>query len=203
MDTERNRFTMRTAVVCDATLSVGARLLYVLLDELAGPKGNCWWSVARLAQKLGVSARSVDSWMGELNEIYIRSVRMQRATATRTLLWFLEAQPVADQEALKRSPLRVRNAAGCVSLPYILNQESEPRSPVPDEVRQLLAEFPGAERLPPGPDATICSQTWEAAGRDLDALCGALRALYLDGKKPERSWAWFPTVVQARARRRA
>ena len=42
IDAARRRCEARIAVVCDARLSPGARLLYVLLDDYAGMSGECW-----------------------------------------------------------------------------------------------------------------------------------------------------------------
>lgn len=59
----------------------------------------------------------------------------------------------------------------------------------------LLSEYPGAKTLPGKPDEVIVNRCLALAHGDVDELARAFRALHLSGKKPDRSWAWFPKVL--------
>jgi DNA-binding transcriptional ArsR family regulator len=54
-----HRFTARLAVVEDQSLSEGARLVYIVLDEYARTSDTCWPSQATLGKRLGMPLRTV------------------------------------------------------------------------------------------------------------------------------------------------
>ena len=66
IDQSQRRCAARMAVVCDTALSPGARLLYVLLDDYAGMKAECWPGQGTLATQIGACSRQVKRWIAEL-----------------------------------------------------------------------------------------------------------------------------------------
>lgn len=64
-----------------------------------------------------------------------------------------------------------------------------------DIAADALIRFPGADRLPGKPDAGIVGQCLQLAGGSPQALGMALVAMHRAGKRPERSWAFFPAVL--------
>lgn len=65
-----------------------------------------------------------------------------------------------------------------------------------EQARELLREYPGAEKLGTLPDDVIVEKCLRMAG-SLTALAAGLRALYLTGKTPSLSWGWFPKVLES------
>lgn len=53
-------------MICRVDLSVGARLLYVLLDDMARDRGNWFVKQPVLAARMGVSIRQLRDWLAEL-----------------------------------------------------------------------------------------------------------------------------------------
>lgn len=62
----RARCAARLAVVTDRRLSNGAARLYVLLDDYAGMRAECWPHQRTAAERIGRSVRSVKRWIAEL-----------------------------------------------------------------------------------------------------------------------------------------
>lgn len=56
------------AVMRDATLSLQARMLYVLLDARQGQSGSVRVRIATLCQDTGASDKSVRRWLDELRD---------------------------------------------------------------------------------------------------------------------------------------
>lgn len=102
----QDRILARTAILYDTGLSAGARLLYFVLDDMAGTKGVCWPRQAILAGRLGCSERLLQYWLAELAGKGVRQVRTGRAC--RYELAWADTQRVADQGTS-------RVATGCVS----------------------------------------------------------------------------------------
>ena len=65
-----------------------------------------------------------------------------------------------------------------------------------EQVRSMLADFPGANILPTGPDDAIIAKCFVLARGDPNLLALGLKAMYRDGKSPGKSWAYFPTVLR-------
>lgn len=63
------RFGARGQILHDEKLSLGARMLYMLLDDYAGPKGACHPKQATLAKVLGVSERWIRGRLVELKAV--------------------------------------------------------------------------------------------------------------------------------------
>jgi hypothetical protein len=85
------------AVLLDSTLTAGARLLYALLVHYAWQDGECFPGQERLARDLGVSDRTVRSYMDEL--VRRGLVAKQRRGRGATNLYALvegESRPEAD-----------------------------------------------------------------------------------------------------------
>src|SRR5262249_13509195 len=64
------------------------------------------------------------------------------------------------------------------------------------EARAQLVNYPGARKLPGGPDDEILGRCLNLAGNDTDVLFQALRRMAIARKEPSSSWAWFPTVLR-------
>lgn len=64
------------------------------------------------------------------------------------------------------------------------------------QASELLCRFPGAEGLPGEPDDEILDRCLLLAGDSPERLSVALRAMFLAGKRPSISWAWFPKVLE-------
>jgi len=80
----RVRCETRMRVVYDKSLSPGARLLYVALDDYAGMKGIAWPRQTTLAKRLGWSEGWVRQQLRELEASgYILSERRQRGVLYR------------------------------------------------------------------------------------------------------------------------
>jgi hypothetical protein len=83
----RLRCDYRRRVVHDAALSVGARLLYVELDDDAGMKGICWPRQKTVAKSLGFHWRSCQEWLYELVKAgYVERIRTRTGNHYR-LFW--------------------------------------------------------------------------------------------------------------------
>ena len=63
-----------------------------------------------------------------------------------------------------------------------------------EAARRWISDYPLAAKLPGKPDDEIISRSLQAAG-GIEPLCQSLRAMSNAGKAPDRSWAWFPTVL--------
>jgi hypothetical protein len=86
--------------------------------------------------------------------------------------------------------------------PQPRNGNGNGKQPNPTEaqirhVREDLLLYPPAARLRGQPDNKIvCDCIWAVHG-DLELLAGILGQMNRDGKKPEKSWAYFPAVIAA------
>jgi len=75
----KQRCDYRRQVVRDNRLSLGARLLYVELDDTAGLKADTWPHRETLAGRFAVSSRQIRRWLSELSAAaYIRRRRTGR-----------------------------------------------------------------------------------------------------------------------------
>jgi hypothetical protein len=108
--TTRQRCDYRRQVIHDKVLSVGARLLYVELDDMAGGKAEAWPKQQRLADRLGVCLHSIEIWIAELkraNHIAARKTSM----GNRYFMAWSDPHPGAGG-------VGKRPASGCGSDPH-------------------------------------------------------------------------------------
>jgi hypothetical protein len=81
----RSRTRLRAAT--DTRLSLGARVLYVLLDDYAGMKAECWPHQKTAAERLGKSVRSVKRWIAELVQTGYITIRRTQCGNRYKLAW--------------------------------------------------------------------------------------------------------------------
>ena len=113
------RCKARMRVVYNKTLSVGARLLYVALDDYAGMNAVAWPQQATLAERLGYSERLVRKCIHELEGAgHIQCQRRQRGV--RYLLqWQIPTGTRVPVGIPTGTPVPVPPAPGCRSgAPY-------------------------------------------------------------------------------------
>lgn len=109
----KDRFDARSAMIWRVSLSAGARLLYVALDDMARDRGDWFIRQADLATKLGVSRRELQSQLYELRDAgHIRVAGTGRSS--RYFLSWTSANPV-DNTSMVRSPVRSSYAAQCAA----------------------------------------------------------------------------------------
>lgn len=77
----------------------------------------------------------------------------------------------------------------------VLLKEKDASIQIWEAAEDLIGKYPGTESLPGKPDQIIVSRCLEVSGWDLDVLAETLRKLFLSGKTPNQSWAWFPAVL--------
>jgi hypothetical protein len=65
-----------------------------------------------------------------------------------------------------------------------------------ESLREVLPDYPGADRLPGRPDDIVVRECVELAGGDPQRIGRALRTMIDHGKRPASSWKWFPTVMR-------
>ena len=91
------RLRARSRVIYDVSLDMGARLLYVQLDDMAGERGECWPKIPTLSAKLGASVRQVHRWLDDLRAgDQIKTTRGRRGLVY--ILSWRDVTPTADQE---------------------------------------------------------------------------------------------------------
>jgi len=213
------RCEARIRVVYDKSLSLGARLLYVALDDFAGMKAVAWPQQTTLAERLGCSEQWIRSQIRELESAgYIQRQRHQRGVRYR-LRWQIPTEssvsvgiPTESIVSAGNNPDRnpsfgptesIVSVAGAASL-YEPDQEPEHRSidraAAVTWMLEVLAEYPGAlARIGYPPDRAIATACLDAAGWDTTAIRDALRETYLRGGRRAcagQSWGWFPTVLK-------
>lgn len=94
IDIAARRAAARSKVMCDVTLSAGARTFYNLIDDYAGMKGIAWPRQGTIALRLEVSRRTVNRWVAEcIRTGYIQTEGRRNATKYR-LTW---AQPLRQE----------------------------------------------------------------------------------------------------------
>jgi DNA-binding Lrp family transcriptional regulator len=212
------RCEARMRVVYDKTLSLGARLLYVALDDFAGMKAVAWPQQATLAELLGCSEQWIRSQIRELESAgYIQRQRRQRGVRYR-LRWPIPTEsrvsvgiPTESIVSAGNNPDRnpsfgptesIVSVGSAVSL-YEPDQEPEQpidRSAAVAWMLEVLSEYPGAlARIGYPPDRTIAIACLDAGGWNTAAISVALRETYLRGGRracASQSWGWFPTVLK-------
>lgn len=84
---EKARFEARTLVMRDVTISLGARVLYWYLDDMANFRGTVYPRQLTIAKALGISLRQVQRFFGELEGRHIASRRVVGRATSRNLRW--------------------------------------------------------------------------------------------------------------------
>ncbi len=109
----------------DKSLSPGSRFFYALLDDLGGFKGESWYQQSTLAERFGISTRSIREWLFELKS-YVTVIRRPRA-AVYLLNWApRDRRPGATLEKADRhSGATLIGAIPPLTIPY-MNQVIEP-----------------------------------------------------------------------------
>ena len=210
-----DRWKAKSAAVRKVSLSMGARFLYVLLDDLDyASTGQCWPKQTSLAVYLGVSVRTVRYLLAELTKAGLVVIERKKRYLLYRLSWAIrDRQWVADHGPLDRQRVagddRQWVADHGPSILYESNyaetngdRRQEEWSEIELGLAEWLRGFPGANQLPPGPDIEIVRQCL-ATANDPREVTAALRDLDHARKRPVTSWGWFPVVLRARMKRRA
>ena len=191
-----DRWKAKSAAVRKVSLSMGARFLYVLLDDLDyASTGQCWPKQTSLAVYLGVSVRTVRYLLAELTKAGLVVIERKKRYLLYRLSWAIrDRQWVADHgpSILYESNYAETNG----------DRRQEEWSEIELGLAEWLRGFPGANQLPPGPDIEIVRQCL-ATANDPREVTAALRDLAHARKRPVTSWGWFPVVLRARMKRRA
>jgi hypothetical protein len=213
------RCKARMRVVYDKTLSVGARLLYVALDDFAGMKAVAWPQQTTLGDLLGCSDKWIRAQARELEGAgYIQRQRRQRGV--RYLLqWQIPTGtgvpvgiPTGSIVPVGNNPDRNPSSGptgsivpvGSAASLYEPGQEPEQRSidraTAVAWMLEVLSEYPGAlARIGCPPDRAIAVACLDTAGWNTAAIKAALRETYLRGGRcacASQSWGWFPAVLK-------
>jgi DNA-binding transcriptional MocR family regulator len=91
----RARCAARLAVITDKRLPMGARSLYVLLDDYAGAKGVAWPKQQTLAHRLGASRQAAQRWIAELERRGWLAIERTGRAHRYTLRWAIRASDSA------------------------------------------------------------------------------------------------------------
>lgn len=124
---------MRSNVIHNSKLSRDARLLYALLDDYAGQKGEAWPSMKTLMADLDASERAVQKWLKELRDASLyQPLEEPGRRLVRRLDWATPAQPCADPRTSVHPPPHVgapTPAPACAfDQPYLFKEpRKEPR----------------------------------------------------------------------------
>jgi Helix-turn-helix domain len=174
------RFSARRAAMTDTNLSMNARHLYSVLDDLAADVGACWPHQKTLARMLGKSVRRVNYALSELRESgFISSRKHQKGSCPLYLLTWQTKLPnpaVSKNESAESGSFKVPNPA--VSKRPILNMT---QASLPN-VRTTRCE--GCGKLHEGDADRICDPGYHSAihrpteHEPLDVMVEATAMLY-------------------------
>ncbi len=205
------RFVASDRVRLDTKLSIGARLLYWDLDARSGSNAECWPRQATLAKELGVSIRHIRRWLAEL-EPYIQTIKHQYTAiyklrySERTSTSGLKAPERTSTSGLKapeRTSVVVQSGHGCpVSSLFTEQKNLTKQASDASEALGVLRKYPYAEHLLGSPDDKLVQECLVLAG-GLDGFCEAMKAMFREKRRPDRSWGWFPVALQSYVRRQA
>jgi len=118
-----DRFRARRALIEDESLSAASKALYMALDDCAGPKGECFPSLAWLQRKLHRCERQIRRYRSELEDAgYVKVRRRMGEKSVYILVW--------AQLASVRTQVSDQSGHGCPhgpdtgvrTIPYIQNQ---------------------------------------------------------------------------------
>ncbi|MCB0358169.1 MAG: helix-turn-helix domain-containing protein [Bdellovibrionales bacterium] len=82
-------------VLRNGSLSFGARLTFAMLLSYAWQKDSCFPGQARLAQDLGITARSLRTYLGELRSAGLIDWKQQGLNKTN-IYYILDHKPLGD-----------------------------------------------------------------------------------------------------------
>jgi hypothetical protein len=123
VSSQPKRFIARRAVLYSRDLTVAERLLYVLLDDFAGDKGECFPFRKTLSDYFGVSDRQLDRMLAKLRtKGFITSRKRQHTSAMFTLFWASEQTPDVSSTFQNRHGSQFcmsSNVSSDASLPYM------------------------------------------------------------------------------------
>jgi hypothetical protein len=202
-------------------LSFGAELFYRRLMSVADDygrfhaspitlRGSCWPTCPER-----VSEAEIVSWLAECRAgeaplvivynsggaefLEIQDFRQQTRTKSKFPDCLSNAKQMLSRCEANAQPSRIRiseSYSKSAALEEPPNKtKTFPRSPQA-EASELVCSFPGADCLPGEPDEEILDRCLDLVGGSAEGLGITLRAMFLAGKKPSISWAWFPKVVK-------
>lgn len=156
-------------VATNTSLSVEARLLYVILVLMAWSKGRCWPSQAYQSQALGRSERQIRRYHNELEQAGILGINRRPGQSSYYYPWALQTTPdTADRRA---SDTDVRLTLKKELLNHVTNVDissdqpapsPEPDPPVQSEnVNAIENLTESIQEPPPQPLATVPNPTVE------------------------------------------
>ena len=201
------RFAFRSEIFSRVSLSPGARMLYLYLDDHARETGKWFVQQKRIAVEVGACRRQVQEWLYELSSAACIVITEEPGKSSwYTMGW------VAHTHAHQEDSGCAQACAGGAhthaqpeqAYPYIQSSTSKSKNiikPDDEETERVLGwlrDYPGALPaigfLPP---RAVARQCIEAAGGDLDTLAGLLTHLAKrQGAKPVQSWGWVPAVIR-------
>lgn len=202
------RFEARTRVLHDVKLSLDARAVYLDLDDRAMMEGWVRKTRYELATCLGIPLRTWQRYLAELVSAGYVSIEATRIS-TYILAWSSGppvahvSEPLRATSGLRGGPTVAHVSSDIKSLgTQVLQVVRTPggiAEPTPEETRVAgaLRDYPGAQRLPAGPDAQIV-RACLAAHEDPEEVCRELRRMGLARLEPGWSWGWFPKVLARR-----
>lgn len=193
----------------DPGLSHAAKVLYDLLDDMAGEKGECWPKQQTLSVAMQLKPRQIRSLIEELGQ---RVTRERGRYNTRYGLEWASGKPVQTEiQTGKKLPVRAAiNCQSWVPTPLYepgkaLNQQQQPHltrefteAEKTSWMQMCLREYPGAAvalgSLPTEANARACMELvdWNPAlAREiLEWLFKRRRAV------PQTSWQWFVSMFR-------
>ncbi len=195
-------------------LTLGAEVFYRRLMSVADDHGRFYASVITLRGALWprhpelVSESQIERWLKECTAgdeplvtlyevaggkfLQISNFRQQTRAKSKFPDCLSNAKQMLSVCEANAQPIRIR-ISDSESYSAMPNENLKPKM---DQARDLLKDFPGAQRLPGIPDDVIVGKCLLNAGDSIDRLGQALRIMQLAKKKPEISWAWFPPLVK-------
>lgn len=112
---EKARFGMREQVIGSKALSVGARLLYAHLDDMAAFRGYCNPKEETLSRQLGIAVRSISRFVQELKKSnFVMVSRSRRQAAVFTLGWKIQESPNLAYQEIKTRQNRYQESPNLV-----------------------------------------------------------------------------------------
>jgi hypothetical protein len=172
------------AVLRRADLSAGAKLTYMMLLSYAWQADSCYPGQDRLAADMGVSERSVITYLKQLSESGLVSIRRRGLGLTNVYVlhrFNARGEKFADQEVQDSTPLEVQGLQPKktqLKKTQLEEDSSSSRNPIPefdkerDELRQIVTDF--AREL--GDEAPLSSTLsrvvaiYRRSGLDLDTF---------------------------------
>jgi DNA-binding transcriptional regulator YhcF (GntR family) len=158
---QARRFLQREEVTFNKGLSTGARLIYIALDEYARDKGTCFPGQETLAERLGISLRTVRRKIAELRRAKVLISKRPSFGGTNTYTLCRRFEEPTPKKTLAETfvkencpPLRPpREDASDLSLrpkiatppPYSLNQDIETINQSVSPIAKVIREETGEQ----------------------------------------------------------